>query len=58
MSKFEKLKKLLAKSPGITNPGAVAAKIGQEKYGKKVMQTAAKEHVSGSEIKKRNQGKK
>jgi hypothetical protein len=33
--RFKHLKNMLAKKPGITNPGALAAKIGMEKYGKK-----------------------
>lgn len=37
---FSKLKKALAKK-GARNPGAVAAKIGMEKYGKARMERAA-----------------
>lgn len=38
---FSKLQGQLAKKPGITNPGALAAKIGRAKYGKKKFQAAA-----------------
>lgn len=38
---FDKLKNKLAHKPGISDPGAVAAKIGQEKYGKKGMEEKA-----------------
>jgi len=38
---FSKLKGQLAKKPGISNPGAVAASIGRSKYGKKRFQRAA-----------------
>lgn len=35
--RFSALKSTLAKKPGITNPGALAAKIGRDKYGSKKM---------------------
>lgn len=35
--RFQKLKNMLAHKPGIKNPGAIAAKIGREKYGEKKM---------------------
>jgi hypothetical protein len=38
---FDKLKGELAHKPGIRNPGAVAASIGNKKYGKKKMHHAA-----------------
>jgi hypothetical protein len=38
---FKKLESSLAKKPGITNPGAVAASIGRKKYGKSAFQKAA-----------------
>jgi hypothetical protein len=38
---FAKLKGQLAKKPGITNPGAVAASIGRKKYGAKRFNKAA-----------------
>lgn len=38
---FAKLKGELGKKPGITNPGALAAKIGREKYGKEQFQKMA-----------------
>lgn len=40
--RFAALKEKLAKKPGVKNPGAIAAKIGREKYGnKKMTQLAA-----------------
>ena len=33
VSKFDRLKGKLAKEPGVTNPGALAASIGRKKYG-------------------------
>ncbi len=38
---FSKLKGQLAKKPGISNPGAVAASIGRKKYGTKKFNRAA-----------------
>ncbi len=38
---FQKLTGELAKKPGITNPGALAAKIGREKLGKANFQKIA-----------------
>jgi len=38
---FNALKSKLAKRPGVTNPGALAASIGRKKYGKKKFQKAA-----------------
>lgn len=41
--RFAKLKNTLAKKPGVTNPGALAAYIGRKKYGpKKFASLAAK----------------
>ena len=37
MSKFSKLSNKLGKRKGVTNPDALAAYIGREKYGKKGM---------------------
>lgn len=34
---FKKLKSELAGKPGVTDPGAVAAKIGRAKYGQRAM---------------------
>jgi hypothetical protein len=34
---FKKLRAKLARQPGVTNPGALAASIGRKKYGKAVM---------------------
>jgi hypothetical protein len=39
--RFAKLKGKLARKPGITNPGALAAHIGREKYGKAKFQKMA-----------------
>lgn len=36
-SKFDKLKGKLSKRRGVSNPGALAAYIGREKYGEKGM---------------------
>lgn len=52
MSKFEKLKAKLSKNPKISNPGAVAASIGNNKFGKKTMQYAAAHEVSAESAKK------
>lgn len=41
-SRFAALKNKLSKEKGVKNPGAVAAKIGMEKYGKKKMESMAK----------------
>lgn len=38
---FAKLQGQLAKKPGITNPGALAAVTGRKNYGKKKFQAAA-----------------
>lgn len=43
---FQKLEGKLANEPGVTNPAALAASIGNKKYGKKAMQKGAKEHHS------------
>ena len=45
---FDKLKSMLAKNKGVTNPDALAASIGREKYGKKKFQKAA---ASGTSLK-------
>lgn len=38
---FDKLSSKLAKEPGVKNPDALAASIGNKKYGKKAMQHGA-----------------
>lgn len=43
---FKKLKAMIGKEPGVKNPGAVAAKIGMEKYGKKKFEQHAHEGKS------------
>jgi hypothetical protein len=46
--RFVALKNKLAKRPGVTNPGGLAAYIGREKYGKgKFQKLAAKGKKSG-----------
>lgn len=40
-ARFASLEKQIAKNPGVTNPGAVAAAIGREKYGKARFQKLA-----------------
>lgn len=39
--RFEKLSSKLSKRPGVNNPGALAAYIGQRKYGLSKMQKMA-----------------
>ena len=39
--RFAALKSKLAKQPGVTDPGALAASIGRKKYGKKKFQSLA-----------------
>lgn len=39
--RFAALKQKLAKKPGVTNPGALAASIGRKKYGAKKMASMA-----------------
>jgi hypothetical protein len=41
MSKFSKLSDMIAKNPKVTNPDAVAAKIGMNKLGKKAFEHKA-----------------
>jgi hypothetical protein len=41
---FKKLKNKLSHEKGVTNPGALAARIGRKKYGAKKMNAAAKAH--------------
>ncbi len=43
---FNKLSNNLAQEPGVTNPDALAASIGDKKYGKKAMQHGAKTRAS------------
>lgn len=43
---FRKLEGQLAKRPGVTNPGALAAYIGKRKYGNKTFNRAAATHTS------------
>lgn len=48
---FKKLEGKLAARPGVRNPGALAAFIGDKKYGKKAMESGAKsgKPVSGKQ---------
>lgn len=41
-ARFAALKNKLSGQPGVTNPAALAAKIGMAKYGKKKMMSMAK----------------
>lgn len=43
---FAKLEGKLAGKPGVTNPGALAASIGRQKYGAKKFNKAAESHTS------------
>lgn len=43
---FSKLEGKLASRPGVTNPGALAAYIGRQKYGAKKFNAAAASHKS------------
>lgn len=52
MSNFDKLKAKLAQRPGVTNPGALAAYIGDQKYGSKTMGKAAAKGVSAKSVAK------
>lgn len=47
-SKFEAMKRRLSTEPSVKNPGAVAAAIGDKKYGKDTMERAAKSAVPAS----------
>lgn len=40
-ARFKKLKDVLGKRPGVTNPGALAAFIGRKKYGETKMENMA-----------------
>lgn len=51
MSKFEQLKKKLAKRPGVTNPGGLAAAIGRKRYGAAIMKKAAAQGRSAQSVK-------
>lgn len=53
---FAKLKSELAQKPGITNPGAVAASIGREKYGDAKFQKMAAQGRAKAAIKKSRKG--
>lgn len=48
---FAKLDSKLAQEPGITNPGAVAASIGQKKYGNAGMAKMAAQGKAKAAIK-------
>jgi hypothetical protein len=45
--RFAALKQDLAKKPGVTDPGALAASIGAKKYGRAKMQSMAKSGKKG-----------
>lgn len=46
VSAFDQLQAKLAARPGVTNPGALAAFIGNKKYGSPTMHRAAAQHES------------
>ena len=49
-SNFDRLASKLASRPGVTNPRALAAYIGDRKYGKKTMGQAAARGVSAKTV--------
>jgi hypothetical protein len=51
MSNFDKLASKLAQRPGVSNPRALAAYIGQKKYGARKMANAAREGKPASRVK-------
>lgn len=54
MSAFKKLQMMLEKKGhSADSAGAIAATVGRNKYGKKVMATAAKEHKPAATVAKR-----
>lgn len=57
-SRFQKLTAALRQKQGIKDPAAVAASIGNKKYGKATMKKAAKEHVSAETVRRRKTPKK
>lgn len=53
MSAFNQLASKLASRPGVTNPRALAAYIGEKKYGKSTMGKAAAKGVSAASVVKK-----
>jgi hypothetical protein len=51
-SNFQKLSNKLASRPGVTNPGALAAFIGRQKYGEPTMAKASARGVSAASVAK------
>ena len=58
MSAFDQLKAKLAQRPGVTNPGALAAYIGREKYGSGTMAEASARKESVKSVLKQRRGGK
>lgn len=57
MSAFDQLAAKLAQRPGVTNPRALAASIGDRKYGKSTMATAAANKESVQSVLRKRRGK-
>lgn len=57
MSAFDQLKAKLAQRPGVTNPGALAAYIGNRKYGSHTMHEAAAQHESVKAVLRKRRGR-
>lgn len=56
-SNFDRLANKLASRPGVSNPRALAAYIGDRKYGKRTMGQAAAKGVSAASVaRKRHRG--
>lgn len=53
---FKKLENKLAHQPGVTNPGAIAAAVGREKYGDAKMAKMAAQGRAKAAIKKARKG--
>lgn len=51
-SNFDKLANKLASRPGVSNPRALAAYIGQKKYGASAMHKAAAKGIPAAKVKK------
>jgi len=58
MSAFDALAAKLASRPGVTNPRALAASIGDRKYGKATMGQAAAKKESVQAVLRQRRGKK
>ena len=58
MSAFDQLAAKLASRPGVTNPRALAASIGDKKYGAKTMGQASAQKESVQAVLRQRRGKK